>query len=554
MPKPSQKATDSIYIKRVDLKAFPLPSSRTAMDETAQLTIGDLHGNALKFLFFLIKHNVFTNVEPEDYAQFVKLYHKDTEAITQDDLLLFDAFLSKIAVNNKGVIRFLGDDLADRGSNDYFTLKLFEKLHQAGANFEIILSNHSNEFIKAFEKGDDYSPSLIFFGQSRSLVNLNHLIERGIITKDAVDTLFWMNYLPHLKALSYTINEANNAIAIFSHAPIGLETIRSLAKKLDVPFIEDTLLNLATTIDNINIAFANGYIQTKTISHLLNDDVIVHDPNFQNIDYDEDPFLFSAWNRNYDKIERPREHNGYTLKFIHGHDSTDPIIPHARYDLDNDLGKGSLTIGEYEVHYTHEKQLPNARVMIVPSPKESATKPDPSLRMATNTSQSDGPQQEEEPGDALETSPAPPPSERDHSDQHASKPNASTSYLTKHPLQTALMGGLLSIAFSYALGLSLSAIWLVGLATTLCIFTPLQCIKTIYNRKPLLPKSTPAFPRKDNENASPNPDENLSLPPDLSQKHPWVVLRDTLKAGRKPTPKEQGGSVESKATSSPSPK
>lgn len=144
----------NIYEEEVDLNTFPtFPPAEFQIAKGAQLTIGDLHGNACKLIHFLIKHKVLTNVTPQDYSRFILLYKVwDSGTVKQDDLNWFLKWVASFQFSTSGTVRFIGDELADRGANDYFTLKILEKMSLEQVPFEIMFSNHSAEFISCYEK------------------------------------------------------------------------------------------------------------------------------------------------------------------------------------------------------------------------------------------------------------------------------------------------------------------------------------------------------------------------------------------------------------------
>src|SRR5581483_9960414 len=106
-----------------------------------QLTIGDLHANGLKLLYFLVRQNVL-EISSTDYATIVRIYLKSAHALTKQDLVDSNNIIANAKVNPVGTIRLLGDELADRGENDYFVLKILEKLSKENISIEILLSNH----------------------------------------------------------------------------------------------------------------------------------------------------------------------------------------------------------------------------------------------------------------------------------------------------------------------------------------------------------------------------------------------------------------------------
>lgn len=110
--------------KEVNLLVYPTKNSDLILDEGYQLTLGDLHGNALKLLNTLIKHHVM-DLDEKSYTDFADVYIKKTEDLMPDDMKKFNSILEKITFNPRAkdfFIRLIGDELADRGSNDYFTL------------------------------------------------------------------------------------------------------------------------------------------------------------------------------------------------------------------------------------------------------------------------------------------------------------------------------------------------------------------------------------------------------------------------------------------------
>ncbi|MBS0286274.1 MAG: hypothetical protein JSR17_03210 [Proteobacteria bacterium] len=349
----SRDALKSLFNQSsVDIEHFPPIERDYKYDNGAQLTLGDLHGNALKLLYTLVRHGVLTQVSPEDYANFVRLYNKNTDDLSAADLRWFNHFIIKAKVNPNGTLRLIGDDLADRGANDYFTLKILQKLFNR-TNVEILISNHTLEFVHAYERANPYISPNLMFGQAASMERMNILIQKGLLRRQEIDALFAHQYLPNLKLLSYTLDETNNRLAIFSHAPIGIESVQYIAQKLGVTYKDNTMVELAQTIENINTVFTNEYVNKKRVHTLFADGDNLAGP--ENADPKVAPFTHLIWNRNH-SVNRPENYKGYKLKFIHGHDYRETTLAHRIYNLDNHLGKGTPR-GPYHVHFTHEKQL-----------------------------------------------------------------------------------------------------------------------------------------------------------------------------------------------------
>ena len=218
-----------------------------------QITIGDLHGNALKLIYTLIRQNIL-NVSEADYDRIQDIYKKDVDALTKNDLQSFNAILSRITANPSGMLRLIGDELADRGSNDLWTFQILKRLKELEVPVEVIISNHTLGFLDGHAKGDfstrHYSPA-----SQTSMANLKKLIDKGLVSKEEVDRLVRETHQPLLKALSYSISPDGNGITIYSHAPIDFATIEDMAEKLKIEYRDNSIKELAKTIEQINEKF-----------------------------------------------------------------------------------------------------------------------------------------------------------------------------------------------------------------------------------------------------------------------------------------------------------
>lgn len=324
-----------IIQETVDINKCPTVDTTFINVPEAEFTLGDLHGNFLKLFFILIRCGIANNVSEIDYQQSVKIYTKSTDQITREDLDKFNELLDKIQFNSSGLLRLLGDELADRGSNDYFTLKLLEKLQQKKVPFKILASNHGIEFLNAFEKGKKFAPEVMTLKEHcRSIHNLQSLIDCGLVQKTEIVEIVNLVYKPALEAIAYSLNEDNTAISIYSHAGIGLNTIEEVAKQLGVLYKDDTAAAIAETIDSINEEF-QSYVNDNKVHELCPKQEL--NKAYRN-EPSKLPFVSLIWNRIYENLNRPRYHKGYGIFFIHGHDSTDKKDSHI-INLDNVLGK-----------------------------------------------------------------------------------------------------------------------------------------------------------------------------------------------------------------------
>lgn len=347
-----------IIANAVDIYTYPETKDTLLPNKNIQFTLGDLHSNAIKLLYFLIRQNII-DVKKNEYQSLVTIYQKETNDITNNDLVFFDACLTRAEILHPAKIQLLGDDLADRGENDYFILKIYEKLSQAQIPFEILLSNHNIEFLWSYERGlnEFISPRIGFMGQDRSLENLGILITQKILSRNDIENIKKVMekiYLPNLKPISYTMDKQKQCITLYTHAPIGFDVIKLLAEWLDVPYADDTIENLAQTIVSINTAFTQ-----RALTHQLTDFCKMDDTTF---DFQTNPFYLITWKRGYQGLNIISTKNNYHLKYVHGHDGAGRVdFMYQDYvtNLDNMLGKGPAPkntkdrLGKYEVLVTH---------------------------------------------------------------------------------------------------------------------------------------------------------------------------------------------------------
>lgn len=350
----------------VDLKKIP-----ESIASNKHNTIGDIHANTIKMLAFLKALNV-VSLDDKSYSNLIEIYFKYSDANPYSKLYLNDQkkpevifnpkfegtavpsteFKENLAqckvVDAKKLVRFIGDVLADRGANDYFTLLLLAVVQDA--NIEILLSNHDLEFIIQYEKNilmDQSKDSYINHDACRSLFTLKNAFAYNEIKMDEVKNLVEKYYKPKLKLLSYSLDVTTNTINIYSHAPICLKTIMSMATKLKINFIENEIyaspLNLASLIDQINGQFAK--IRDRNEIHTLVDLWKVRPgkpPSHVTVD---NPIERSTWNRvitNDDIIEN--EKANYNIHFRFGHTQT--VSRPGYFQYDNTLGQPELSKGD----------------------------------------------------------------------------------------------------------------------------------------------------------------------------------------------------------------
>ncbi len=259
----------------------------------------------------------------------------DQKQAIKADIQAFDAILAKVKVVNPTNIRLIGDELSDRGANDYFVLEILRKLDSGHCRTEIMLSNHSVAFLDAHERNNSREIEMLGHQQANSSYMLQKAVTDGSITQNAVNRAINENYKPKLKIVSYSLNADRSGINLYSHAPIDIAVIQAMANKLGIAYNDTSPALLAYTIDMINEKFQE-YV-SRGEAHKL---YTIGDPNSDPAEKLNNPFNFAMWNRNYAMLDRPDYHpqHHYAISYTHGHD---PVGVNNRYihNLDNSLAK-----------------------------------------------------------------------------------------------------------------------------------------------------------------------------------------------------------------------
>ena len=327
-----------------DLTVYP-----TAMNPpspSTELTIGDLHGNAMKLIYFLIREGAINGITPSNYAELMMIYETPVADLTPKQIARFNAIVNQIDLNPVGKIRLIGDTLSDRGANDYYTLMILDRLRRLNAPLEIEISNHDVDFLQASRmvkgeiqfRGNTPLDNKKGPSQIQSRLNLNELIERFPELRAEVTIAVENAYTPFLKLIGYTLSPDGKGISLYTHAPVGLETIKALADRFYVPYRDGSAQELAGTIDAINQEVQNSGGVEKLYK------------NFD-ISDQENPLSLIIWNRYQDNraLDRPEHKNDganrYSLHFVHGHDtSAREPLPKNVSNLDSEFGKYSREV------------------------------------------------------------------------------------------------------------------------------------------------------------------------------------------------------------------
>ena len=328
----------SVIEREANLSIYPISKS----GEVGHVAVGDMHGNALKLIYTLIEENIL-DIDQGDYTKIKTIYDKKVGDLTKSDIAQFKSIVESCGVNRKKSLTLIGDELADRGKNDYFTLMVFKKLHESAFDFDVVISNHANEFINDYERSQFTGKARLGKGQGRSLGNMHKLIHRRIIEEEDVREMVNSSYKERVKGISYTLSDDGN-ITLFTHAPVGLETVESIANFFKIPYKDNTREALINTIDEVN----------EKINQLFNEKKLGQLFTSQRYSAKKGPIPLSKplyrliWNRFVGDELRTKPSGNFKVSFVHGHigsktleNQNRPITSHS--NLDNSLGKGDIS-------------------------------------------------------------------------------------------------------------------------------------------------------------------------------------------------------------------
>jgi hypothetical protein len=294
-----------VRVEGLDLDEYP-PVSRYKAHPDIQFTLGDLHGNALKLIHFLVFHGVMTTTR-EEYKTLVRIYNKPAASLTAENLREFCAILNAATFNEVAMLRFIGDIFCDRGNNDYLTLKILERLDEAKVRLEIIMSNHDFGLFYWRRTGK------LVVKPHDSLAGLITLLEKGLIHLEEVDSLLEKHYKPYLKLISYSLARDSERASLYTHTRIGLDSIKKIAGKMGVELREDTIDIFFASLDNINAIFQRYLKEGKVWSLFI--------PSMPSLpSSSSDPFYMLVWNKNLSMVPRLPSVAGVLLEGVHGHE------------------------------------------------------------------------------------------------------------------------------------------------------------------------------------------------------------------------------------------
>ena len=325
------------------------------------IVLGDLHGNALKLLHFLLQNNIVSwntngKSESELYQAFYDIYH--AEAISCDNLINIKKLIDALCVAPETpLLRFIGDELADRGKNDLITLLLFEHLTVKGVNYRCMFSNHTQWFLEQDEKAKrgcvlDQCDTTRFYHSQNALL---YYLHQGIITRNEVNHLV-NNHKKHLYILDHGLY--NSGTYQYTHAATSHNIGQHLARHFGLFYVDATPSCQVWSTWRINQKF-QSYLNNPH-SNLFNTHVMNLLSKGQQIDESEFPIECAIWNRHHASLQRPKTHPEYHYeqRSIHGHDLNDSFANETDIiSLDNEFGKHSSETKEINPLFFHNESI-----------------------------------------------------------------------------------------------------------------------------------------------------------------------------------------------------
>lgn len=312
--------------------------------EPGQFTVGDLHGNAAKLLFILFEHGIASGLSKSDHKTLYYVYNTPVEWLTAEDLATFMQLLDQMTLDKGFRLRLIGDELCDRGENDYFTLLILQRLKK-DIVVDIVLSNHGALFLEAYSS-QTFSTKNLYEGQEQSMHNMQFLLAKKLINRKSVNTLIEESYIPSLKLIDFVLSWDRTKLILCTHAPAGLNAIEAVAKKFKVPFNVTSVMHLCHTIKLINDEFRLR-LHNGGINQLYNRENCLR----KRLSLAADPIGYLLWNRDVTSLPLSTGIRGCDITFIHGHEGSSGV-ENNRICLNDVFGKSKDNCKESH-HYVY---------------------------------------------------------------------------------------------------------------------------------------------------------------------------------------------------------
>lgn len=243
-----------------------------------EATIGDLHANVIKLIYFLIRNGIIF-MDDDIYNRLVELYKTPPDQWTQEYIdELADVVKSFLVINKEVLVRLLGDEVADRGPLDISILWFLAEYVKQGGLIQIHVSNHGFEFITYMESyllrpasAQNPVKEFALFGLydnkfTVSLANLHFIFHKGWVSIAHLRHLYETVYRPLLRVMTYSICPETGETHLFSHAESGLETLNALGEYFGFDCTQRTIKNITEAIDAYNHLFQKKYASVNRIT------------------------------------------------------------------------------------------------------------------------------------------------------------------------------------------------------------------------------------------------------------------------------------------------
>ncbi len=155
-PSAENKLTENKEIDPVQLGVQAMAAGDT-------LVLGDMHANALRLVYHLIKHGIFVDVSEETYEAIRNCYHEIDRIYTQSNrnitweigqqleaqYEIFYSLIDSLQIREIAIhLHLLGDLLSDRGVSDELIRTVLSKLKNKNITLSIQASNHGQYYLK----------------------------------------------------------------------------------------------------------------------------------------------------------------------------------------------------------------------------------------------------------------------------------------------------------------------------------------------------------------------------------------------------------------------
>lgn len=334
-----------------DLKQYP----SSFKDHHQQIiTIGDLHGNTMKLVWLLCHFSVIRFREPvANFKRLWEIYETPVDALTIDMVTEFETIIqsSQFVEERPKKIIFIGDTLADRGHNDYFTLIVFQRIFQH-IEYIILLSNHDLVHLCEAEGNhylEEYPPET-HENYFISFLNFQKLLAKFPVLQESAIEMRNTSFKPFVKMFEFGFPN-DKTMLLFSHTPFIFNEYFFKTDLLTHPHLNELFVEL----EQINIKVSEHIAKNEL--HLLSS-----------------AMFLAAEHREFAKTKD----NAFLIQNdiinIHGHvgQRHNHLLLSQSVNLDTDLGRTKTSItpeiyqGEFS-YYCHQTELQHQQQKLLTS-------------------------------------------------------------------------------------------------------------------------------------------------------------------------------------------